>query len=90
MAKSVKIAELNLDTAHIPEQPSLAVPATVNKIIASPSPSQPEKADIAVDGDDTRNRGLRVENTLTDEHGDDVSLKKGRSHVTVTAKEHRK
>jgi hypothetical protein len=40
-----------------------------------------------MDGDDSRNRAVRIENTLTDEHGDDVSLKKG-AHVdvTVTAK----
>jgi hypothetical protein len=88
MAKSARIAELNLHTAHIPEQPSITVPGTVNKIIASPRPSQPEKAEIAVDGDDSRNRALRIENKLTDEHGDDVSLKKG-AHVDVivTAKE---
>jgi hypothetical protein len=44
-----------------------------------------------MDGDDSRNRALRIENTLTDEHGDNVSPKKG-AHVdvTVTAKERRK
>jgi hypothetical protein len=91
MSRSARIAELNLDTARIPEQPSITVPGTVKKIIASPRPNQPEKAQIAVDGNDSQNRTLRIENTLTDEHGDDVSLKKG-SHVdvTVTAKERRK
>jgi hypothetical protein len=91
MSRSARIAELNLDTARIPEQPSITVPGTVKKIIASPRPSRPEKAEIAMDGDDSQNRALRIENTLTDEHGDDVSLKKG-SHVdvTVTAKERRK
>jgi hypothetical protein len=91
MSRSARIAELNLDTARIPEQPSITVPGTVKKIIASPRPNQPEKAQIAVDGNDSQNRALRIENTLTDEHGDDVSLKKG-SHVdvTVTAKERRK
>jgi hypothetical protein len=90
MAKSARMAELNLDTARIPEHPSITVPATVNKIIASPRPSQPEKAQIAVDGDDSR-KALRIENSLTDERGDAVSLKKG-SHVdvAVTAKERRK
>jgi hypothetical protein len=60
-------------------------------VLVVPRPSQPEKAEIAVDGDDSRNRTLRIENTLTDEHGDDVSLKKG-AHVdvTVTARERRK
>jgi hypothetical protein len=91
MSRSARIAELSLDTAHIPEQPSITVPGTVKKIIASPRPSRPEKAEIAMDGDESQNRALRIENTLTDEHGDDVSLKKG-AHVdlTVTAKERRK
>jgi hypothetical protein len=90
MARSARMAELNLDTARIPEQPSITVSGTVNKIIASPRASQPDKAEIVVDGDDSRNRALRIENTLTNEDGDDVSLKKG-AHVdvTVTAKERR-
>jgi hypothetical protein len=36
-----------------------------------------------VDGPDRRYRDLRIENVLTDEHGDDVKLKKG-AHVEVT------
>jgi hypothetical protein len=88
MARSARIAELNLDTARIPEQPSVTMPGTVDKIIPSPQPNQPEEAQIAVDGADHQYRELRIENTLTDEHGDDVSLKKG-AHVdvTVTAKD---
>jgi hypothetical protein len=85
MARSARIAELNLDTARIPEQPSVAMPGTVDKIIPPLRPSQPEKAQIAVDGADHRYRDLRIENTLTDEHGDDVKLKKG-AHVEVTVK----
>ena len=85
MARSARIAELNLDTARIPEQPSVAMPGTVDKIIPSLRPSQPEKAQIAVDGADHRHRDLRIENTLTDEHGDDVKLKKD-AHVEVTVK----
>src|ERR1700726_776269 len=77
MARSARITELNLDTARIPEQPSTTMPGTVNKIIPSPRPSQPEKAQIAVDGTDYLYQKLRIENTLTDEHGDDVRLKKG-------------
>ena len=83
MARSARIAELNLDTARISEQPSATMPGTVDKIISSPRPSQPEKAQITVDGPDHGHRDLRIENTLTDEHGDDVKLKKG-AHVEVT------
>jgi hypothetical protein len=50
MAKSARITEFSLDTARIQEQPSTTMPGTVNKIISSPRPSQPEKAQIAVEG----------------------------------------
>jgi hypothetical protein len=83
ITRSAQIAELNLDTARIPEQPNVTMSGTVDKIIPSPRPSQPEKAQIAVDGADHRHRDLRIENTLNDEHGDDVKLKKG-AHVEVT------
>jgi len=83
MARSAKIAELNLDTTRIAEQPKTSMPGTVNKIIQPGSSNQSEKAQIAVDGADKRHRDLRIENTLTDEHGDDVKLKKG-AHVDVT------
>jgi hypothetical protein len=83
MAKSVRIAELNLDTARISDQPSATMRGTVDKIIPSPRPSRPEKAQIGVGGADVHYRDLRIENTLTDEHGDEVKLKKG-AHVEVT------
>jgi hypothetical protein len=70
-----------MDTARVPEKPSTIIPGTVDKIIPSPGPSRPEKAQIAVDGPDHRYRDLRIENT--DEHGDEVRLKKG-AHVQVT------
>ncbi|MFY9730360.1 MAG: hypothetical protein WB723_17185 [Candidatus Acidiferrales bacterium] len=87
MARSAKIAELNLDTSRIPEEPSTTMPGIVNKIIPSLHTSQPEKAQIAVYGTGQRYRNLPIKNTLTDEHGDEVKLKKG-AHVdvTVTAK----
>jgi hypothetical protein len=87
MARSARIAELNLDTSRISEEPSVTMPGTVDKIIPSPRPSQPERAQVAVDGADRQYRDLRIENTLTDENGDDVKLKKGgHVEVTVTAK----
>jgi hypothetical protein len=87
MTRSARITELKLDTARISEQPSTSMPGTVEKIILARPPGQPEKAQIAVDGGDHRHRDLRIENTLTDEHGDDVKLKKGgHVEVTVTAK----
>ncbi|MGA8233777.1 MAG: hypothetical protein WB795_20040 [Candidatus Acidiferrales bacterium] len=86
MARSARIAELDLDTARIRERPSTTMPGTVDKIILSPGAGRVEKANIAVDGADHGHRDLRIENTLTDEHGDDVRLKKGAQvEVTVTA-----
>jgi hypothetical protein len=82
MARSARIAELNLDTARISKEPSVTMPGTVDKIIRSPRPSQREKAQVAVDGADHRYRDLTIENMLTDENGDDVKLKKG-AHVKV-------
>jgi hypothetical protein len=82
MSKSARIAERNSDTATIPEQPRTVIPGTVDKLIPSPTPSQPEKAQIAIEGEHGY-RDLRIENSLTDEHGDEVKLKKG-AHVEVT------
>jgi hypothetical protein len=88
MAKSARIAELNLDLTRIPEQPSTSMSGAVDKIIPSPRPSQPENAQIAVDGPDPRSQDLRSENSLTNEHGDEVRLKKGAHlEVTITAKD---
>jgi hypothetical protein len=60
---------------------------TVNRIIPPLRPSQQEKAQIGVDGAEHRYRDLRTENSLTDEHDDDLRLKKGAHvEVTITAK----
>jgi hypothetical protein len=83
MARSARIAELKLDTTRNPEQPSVTMPGTVDKIIPPRWPKQLEKAQISVEGADSPHRNLRFENTLTDEHGEDVKLKKG-AHVEVT------
>jgi hypothetical protein len=86
MARSARIAILDMDTSRKPEQPSASMLGTVDKIISSSRPNQPEKAQIAVYGADRRYRDLRIENTFTNEHGNDVKLKKGaRVEVTVTA-----
>jgi hypothetical protein len=54
-----------------------------NHPVSTSNPIQPEKAQINVDRTDHRHRNLRIENTLTDEHGNDVKPKKG-AHVQVT------
>lgn len=62
---------------------SVVLPGTVAKIIKSPSPSEPEKAQINVEGADPLYREIRIDNALTNENGDEVSLKPG-AHVDVT------
>ncbi|MFZ3210869.1 MAG: hypothetical protein WA188_05085 [Terriglobales bacterium] len=68
------------------EKPSVTLPGTVEKIIESPHPSEPEKAQISIEGADDLYREIRIENSLTDENGDGVRLKKGAEvEVTVEA-----
>ena len=68
------------------EKPSATLPGTVEKIIKSPHPSDPEKAQIAVEGADELYKEIRIVNNLTDENGDEVSLKQGaKVEVTVEA-----
>jgi hypothetical protein len=82
-SRSARIAEEALDTARIPERPSTSMPGTVEKIIPARPPNEPEKVQILLSGFEKHYRNLRFENTLTDEHGDEVSLKKG-AHVEIT------
>ena len=82
MSKSARISELDSDTARISEQPRTTIPGIVDKLISPSAPSLPEKAQISIEGDHGY-RDLRIENSLTNEHGDEVKLKKG-AHVEVT------
>jgi hypothetical protein len=67
-------------------KPSATLPGTVEKIIKSPLPSEPEKAQIALEGADHLYREIRIDNTLTDENGAEVQLKPGaKVEVTVEA-----
>jgi hypothetical protein len=65
------------------DKPSTTLPATVEKIIKPLYPSEPEKAQLTVEGADHLYRELRIENTLTDENGEEVRLKPG-AEVEVT------
>jgi hypothetical protein len=53
------------------------LPGTVDKVIKPVVPSEPEKAQIEIEGADDLYREIRIENTLTDEHGEEVRLKQG-------------
>ena len=71
------------------EKHSVTLPGTVEKVINSATPNEPEKAQIAVEGADDLYREIRIENTLTDENGKKVRLKKGAEvDVTVEAEAH--
>jgi hypothetical protein len=65
------------------KKPKTTRPGTVEKIINSPIPHEPEKAEIAVEGADHLYREIRIENTLQDDKGREVKLKEG-APVEVT------
>ena len=59
------------------EKPSVTLQGTVEQIIESSHPSEPGKVEISIEGGDELYREIRIDNTLTDEDGAQVSLKKG-------------
>jgi len=68
------------------EKPRTTVPGTVEKIISSPDPKEPEKAEIVIETGDPLYREIRIENKLKDEAGEEVQLKPGAPvDVTVEA-----
>ena len=68
------------------EKPNVTLPGTVEKIIESSHPDEPEKAQIAIEGADPLYGEIRIENSLTDEKGREVRLKEGvEVDVTVAA-----
>ena len=71
---------------EVPEnKPSVTLPGTVEKIIPSNYASEPEKAQIAVDGAEHLYQEIRIENKLQDNDGNEVQLKPG-ADVEVTIK----
>jgi hypothetical protein len=90
IAKSARIAELESNTARISEKPKTILPGIVDRIIRFRTPRLPETAQISIEGE-PRYRVLRIENSLTDEHGDEVKLEKGAQvEVTVTSEKKRR
>ena len=68
------------------KKPSTALRGTVEKIVPSVVPSEPDKAQIAIEGAEPLYKELRIENTLTDASGNEVQLKRGAEvEVTVEA-----
>ena len=69
----------------MPKRASTTLPGTVEEIISPSVPSEPENAQIAVQGVDELPLEIRIDNTLTTKNGDEVRLKKG-APVKVTIK----
>jgi hypothetical protein len=68
------------------EKAAVTLPGTVEKIIPPITPNQTEKAQISVEGAEDLYKEIRVENTLQDESGNEVALKKGaKVDVTIEA-----
>jgi hypothetical protein len=77
---------MSKETTSTTETAAITLPATVEKIIKSPFPDEPDKAQIAVHGADELYRELRIENTLQNNKGEEVELKPGaKIDVTVEA-----
>jgi hypothetical protein len=73
-------------TADQNEKPSVTLTGVVERVIKPPYPSEPEKAQVSIEGADHLYREIRIENTLTDENGTKVALKPGAEvEVTVAA-----
>jgi hypothetical protein len=68
------------------EKATVTLPGTVEKIIPAIGPDEPEKAQIAVEGAEHLYREIRIDNTLQDQAGNEVCLKKGAEvEVTIAA-----
>jgi len=69
-----------------PETASVTLPGTVEKLIKSPDPSEPDKAQIVVEGAVELYREIRIDNALQNDKGEEVTLKPGTEvEVTVEA-----
>jgi hypothetical protein len=61
----------------MPRKSKVTRAGKVQKIIPPTHAEAPEKAEIAIDGADHLYGEIRIENTLQDEQGHEVRLKKG-------------
>ena len=68
------------------ENPSVTLPGTVEKILEPQHLGEPGKAQISVEAADPLYQEIRIKNSLTDDRGHNVRLKKGAEvEVTVEA-----
>ena len=77
-----------MDSPEEKDKPSTTLPGTVQKIIKSIDPHEPDTAEIAIEGAEDLYREIRVENTLKNQKGEEVALKQGAPvDVTIEAEE---
>ena len=70
------------------KRPQTTKPGTVRKIVPSIDPSEDEKVQIELHDGDHLYKEIRIDNTLTDEKGKKVKLKKDADvNVTIEADE---
>jgi len=77
------MSDKSKDEEEDQDKVAVTLPGKVEKVIPPIHPSLPEKAQISVEGADELYREIRVENTLSGESGNEVSLKPG-AEVDVT------
>ena len=84
ISRSARMAELSADKTRVVERPRTIIPGRVVKLIQVRALRLQEKAQISIEGE-AGYRKLRIENSLTNEHGDEIKLEKGaRVEITVT------
>jgi hypothetical protein len=71
------------DSPESKEKPCTTLPGTVEKIIKPIDQQESEKAQIRIDGAEELYREIRIDNTLTNEKGEEVAIKEG-AEVDVT------
>ncbi len=65
------------------DTPKVTLPGTVEKIIPSPLPHEPDKAEITIEGADDLYKEIHIDNVLENSDGEEVKLEPG-DHVQVT------
>jgi hypothetical protein len=80
-----KTKNTNKDECDSAEKATVTLPGTVEKIIPAVGNLVPEQAQINIEGAEHLYREVRIENTLQDADGNEVSLKKD-AEVEVTIK----
>jgi hypothetical protein len=78
---------MDKDSSGAAEKPSTTLPGKVEKIIKSPDPTAPEKAEITVEGAEELYREVRINNVLKDENGEEVALKEGAKTIEANPKD---